>query len=89
MMTETYGSLEYVMGFYGTPKHPGVHFPFNFMFLEIKRSDNATYIKDRIKSWYDKMPSYGWANWVVSILKRRIVSTLAEILLFVHLNYRI
>lgn len=71
-MTETYSNLSYVMKFYGTKERPTSHFPFNFILIaNVHRENNATYIRDKIMSWYENMPEGAWANWVVSIFPRK------------------
>lgn len=67
MMSEGYADLDVVMRFYGTKSEPASHFPFNFLFIDsVHRSSDANHIKNKIESWYSKMPEHGWANWVVS-----------------------
>ncbi|XP_065203779.1 maltase A3-like [Planococcus citri] len=66
MMSEAYADLNTVMRFYGTKEEPAAHLPFNFLLIDtVKRSSNATHVAQQIQSWYSKMPSHGWANWVI------------------------
>ncbi len=67
MITEAYSSIKHVVKYFGTEEHPGAHTPFNFLMItDVGKESNATALRDVIESWYNNMPKYGWANWVVS-----------------------
>jgi len=79
MMVECYSPLDKIMGYYGNKSSPGSHFPFNFLFItEFNQQSDVDKIYYLIKFWMTSMPEFGWANWVVSNRKLRIVGNTAR-----------
>lgn len=67
LMLEAYGSVEQIMGYYGTPSAPGGHFPFNFRLIsDIDKSSSAEDFSRVINEYLERMTDGRTANWVVS-----------------------
>jgi alpha-glucosidase len=66
-MLEAYGSVDQIMGYYGTPEAPGGHFPFNFRLIsDIDNSSSAEDFSRVINEYLERMTDGRTANWVVS-----------------------
>lgn len=66
MITEAYTNLKNITAYYGTNSSLGAHLPFNFLMItDVGKESNAHDLKNTIESWYENMPEFGWANWVV------------------------
>lgn len=67
MITEAYTNLKNLTAYYGNSSSPGAHLPFNFLMItDVGKESDAKDLKNMIESWYQNMPEFGWANWVVS-----------------------
>jgi alpha-glucosidase len=67
MMTESYGSTESVMLFYGDGQRKGAQMPFNFQLLTgVNNDSTAADYKRIVDEWLTKMPADSSPNWVVS-----------------------
>jgi alpha-glucosidase len=66
-MLEAYGSVEQIMGYYGTPDAPGGHFPFNFRLIsDVDSSSSAEDFSRIINEYLEQITEGRIANWVVS-----------------------
>ena len=63
LIGEIYLPLERLVDYYGTPKAPGVHLPFNFSLI-FARWDAAT-LRDLIRRYESLLPEGAWPNWVL------------------------
>lgn len=61
---ELYLSVERMMAYYGTPKNPQLHVPFNLQLSVIDWS--ATMVGEWIEQYLPAIPRHGWPNWAVS-----------------------
>jgi alpha-glucosidase len=48
---------------YGTPKRPEVHLPFNFQLIE--NPWDAAVLRRVIADYHASLPAFGWPNWVI------------------------
>ncbi|XP_046605197.1 alpha-glucosidase-like [Neodiprion virginianus] len=75
MCTEGYSAIDYVVKWYDY----GSDVPFNFFFISDGQTsaviDTATDIVDIITKWYNNMPSYQTANWVLGNHDRSRIAT--------------
>lgn len=62
LMVEAYANTSMTMKYYES----GIHFPFNFILMDIKNSSNAQDIKNIVDQWMLNMPQGAIANWVVN-----------------------
>lgn len=60
LMVEAYANTSMTMKYYES----GIHFPFNFILMDIKNSSNAQDIKNIVDQWMLNMPQGAIANWV-------------------------
>ncbi|XP_049857638.1 uncharacterized protein LOC126340110 [Schistocerca gregaria] len=67
MMTEAYGSLDQVLGYYGNATNPGAHFSFNFLLITDLNGDSSAEDFVRIVGdWINVVNENGvWSNWVI------------------------
>lgn len=67
MMTEAYGTIDQMIGYYGTEDHLGAHFSFNFQLISNLKPDNlyADNVRNLVNSWLDHMGEWRWPNWVI------------------------
>ncbi|PNF21613.1 Maltase 2 [Cryptotermes secundus] len=66
LMLEAYGSVDDIMGYYGTPSAPGGHFPFNFRLIsDIDKSSSAEDFSTVINEYLEHMTDGRTANWVL------------------------
>lgn len=75
LMTEAYGSLNEMIGYYGKVENGGIikngsHIPFNFNLLNMPPWAKSSEIQMLIDSWINKMPKGKGIepNWVVCIV---------------------
>lgn len=65
-MTESYSDVDKIMPYYGNKTHNGVHFPFNFWFIQhLNKGSDARDIKSIIDKWLTYMPLGHTPDWVV------------------------
>ncbi|XP_051156952.1 alpha-glucosidase-like isoform X2 [Leptopilina boulardi] len=60
LMVEAYANNSMTMKYYTS----GIHFPFNFILMDIKNSSTAQDIKNFVDKWMLTMPQGATANWV-------------------------
>lgn len=66
IMTEAYTALDNIIKFYGDGKRLGSHVPFNFELISnVDATSTAKDYAERIKIFYDKVPSGLQPNWVL------------------------
>lgn len=73
MMVEAGVPDDSIAAYYGTEDKPVAHFPFNFHLLEIKPTMNASQILSLIDVWYEILPDFAWATFLVSLLIRSVM----------------
>ncbi|KAF2880410.1 hypothetical protein ILUMI_25767 [Ignelater luminosus] len=66
IMTESYSEVDKIMPYYGNETHNGVHFPFNFWFIQhLNKNSDARDIKSIIDKWLTYMPHRFTPDWVL------------------------
>ncbi|XP_047118857.1 uncharacterized protein LOC124799287 [Schistocerca piceifrons] len=67
MMTEAYGTVEQVVGYYGNATNPGAHFSFNFLLItDLNSTSTAEDFVNVIGNWIDVINTRElWSNWVI------------------------
>ncbi|XP_049798365.1 uncharacterized protein LOC126230929 [Schistocerca nitens] len=65
MVTECYGSMDEIAGYYGNATNPGAHFSFNFQLVYVEAQNSASDVKNTIDVWIDGAKRLNlWSNWV-------------------------
>ncbi|XP_012219493.1 probable maltase [Linepithema humile] len=66
LIAESYDSDANLMAYYGNSTHKGIP-PFNFKFItQIHNNSNASYIKQILEEWIERLPENTSTNWVLS-----------------------
>lgn len=64
---EAMSDIDIVMQYYGNATHEGAHFPFNFELAFLRADAKAVTLKEKIDTWFSKVPEGRVTNWVVCI----------------------
>ncbi|XP_047112731.1 maltase 2-like [Schistocerca piceifrons] len=67
MMTEAYGTVDQIMGYYGNATNPGADFSFNFVLItDLNAESTAEDFVEIIGNWIDVVNQREvWSNWVI------------------------
>ncbi|XP_049791269.1 maltase 2-like [Schistocerca nitens] len=67
MITESYGTVDQILGYYGNETNPGADFSFNFLLItDVNASSTAADFAEVIGNWIDIVDERGvWSNWVI------------------------
>lgn len=66
LMTEGYGPVDVIMGYYGNKTHNGAHFTFNFEFISTATiNSSAVDYQTIIQNWMGFLPEGRTSNWVL------------------------
>jgi alpha-glucosidase len=73
LIGEIYLPVPRLVTYYGTPRHPGVHLPFNFQLIGARW--DARSIARKIARYEEALPAGGWPNWVLGNHDRPRIAT--------------